>query len=202
MAFVAVFITLFIMVLFCYANIAITIIRSKKNLEKYTVPNTDKSPTDSQRRINCFHVMCCIHRSDTSNAPHVNTTEIYVLPESSTSSEKVHDRNKLAKPANPGNQGRGIKIQDKQSRNNKSLRTTRITLIVCLIFLISWIPLWVGFAINKFAAAETKRTTPYRVYKLFADMSFLVNTFTNPFIYVLMDRTFRKNMRKSFVCKC
>ena len=156
MAFVAVFITLFIMVIFCYANIAITILKSKKNLEKYTVP-TD----NSKRPINCFHVMCCIHRSDTSNAPHVNTTEIYVLPESSTSSEKVHDRNKLAKLAKSGNQEKGIKIQDKKSRTNKSLRTTRITFIVCLIFLISWIPLWVGFAINQFAAAETKRTIPH-----------------------------------------
>ena len=180
MAFVAVFIMLFIMVLFCYANIAITILRSKKNLGKYTVPTTD----DSERPINYFHVMCCIHRSETSTAPYVNTTEIYVLPERSTSSEKVHDRNKLAKPAKPGNQEKGIKIQNKKSRTNKSLRTTRITFIVCLIFLISWIPLWVGFAIDQFAAAETKRAIPYRVYKLFADMSFLLNTFTNPlFMY-------------------
>ena len=136
MAFVVVFIALFVIVNFCYANIALTILRSKKNLEKYAGDTTHETNADSERTLaHCFHIMCCIHRGDASSVPQVNTSEIYVLPESSTSIDKIHDRNKSAKLTKPQvSHDRGFKIHDRQSRINKSLRTTRITFIVCLIF--------------------------------------------------------------------
>ena len=96
---------------------------------------------------------------------------------------------------------KGIKTHHKDSRVNKSLRTTRMTFIICLIFLISWIPPWISFAVNNVAAIETKTGTSFLIFQLFGNKSFLINTFTNPVVYIMMDHTFRDNMRKLFVCK-
>ena len=200
LAFVVVFNALFVIVIFCYTSIAITILRSKVNLEKYAFTTTHNTYGDSEkRRICCLHVLCCIHRGTTSRVPQEKTTEIVVLPESSTGNDNVHGRNKPSKPTKPpANHEKGIKIHDKHSRINKSLRTTRISFFICLIFLISWIPPWISFAINSLAATDMKIGAPFHIFQLFANMSFLINTFMNPIIYVLMDMTFRKNMRNLF----
>ena len=201
MVFKIVFIIIIVMLLFCYINIALTVLRSKEKLAKYAISNVHK--TSERRYIPCYHISFFINRSHSpDDRQEPNTTEIHVLQESSTDTDKDHKQKRSVKTAeNAANNGEVINLRSNQSKSKRTMRATRITFIVFLIFLISWFPVWISFAIQAFATPAFRRSTNVAVFMLFGNMSFLINTFSNPIVYVLMDLTFRTKMRKAFACK-
>ena len=159
-------------------------------MAKYAISNAQK--TSERRYIPCYHISCCINRSySPEDRQEPYTTEMYVLQENNTDADKNHNQKRPVTTAeDAANNGEVINLHSNQSNTNRTLRTTRITFIVCLIFLNSWIPVWISFAIQAFATPALQRSTTVAVFILFANMSFLINTFTNPIVYVLMDLTF------------
>ena len=82
----------------------------------------------------------------------------------------------------------GVPIKRLISSQGK--KTTRITFAVCLIFILSWLPPWIAFLL--YSVPEIKFTQTVIVYGLFGRMTYLLNTFMNPILYLCLNRKFRE----------
>ena len=81
------------------------------------------------------------------------------------------------------------------TRVRKYLRTTRIVFLICLIFVLSWLPPWISFINFVLLPRETKLTPTYLTMIMFCRMAYLVNSFTNPILYTVLNRKFRERLR-------
>ena len=79
--------------------------------------------------------------------------------------------------------------------NRKSLRMTMIAFLVCLIFVLSWLPPWLIFIVNLFLSNEARSTQTYSTSGLFCKMAYLINSFTNPILYTVLNKNFREKLR-------
>ena len=77
----------------------------------------------------------------------------------------------------------------------KSLRMIMIAFLVCLIFVLSWLPPWLIFIVNLFLSNEARSTQTYSNSGLFCKMAYLINSFTNPILYTVLNKNFRENLR-------
>ena len=77
----------------------------------------------------------------------------------------------------------------------KSLRMTMIAFLVCLIFVLSWLPPWLIFIVNLFLSNEARSTQTYSNSGLFCKMAYLINLFTNPILYTVLNKNFREKLR-------
>ena len=82
----------------------------------------------------------------------------------------------------------------------KSLRMTMIAFLVCLIFVLSWLPPWLIFIANLFLSNEARSTQTYSTSGLFCKLAYLINSFTNPILYTVLNKNFREKLRN--VCAC
>ncbi|XP_060565322.1 trace amine-associated receptor 3-like [Ruditapes philippinarum] len=84
-------------------------------------------------------------------------------------------------------------------RRTSSQRTTQISFLVCTVFILSWIPPWLCFIL----ASIPGTLTDINVVKfmLFGRMTYLVNGFSNPIIYTLLNKKFRTRILEIFCCK-
>ena len=92
-----------------------------------------------------------------------------------------------------------IRLLSEHTRVRQCLRTTRIAFLICLIFVLSWLPPWISFINFVLLPPETKLTPTYLTINMFCRMAYLVNTFTNPILYTVLNRKFRERLRK---CLC
>ena len=82
-----------------------------------------------------------------------------------------------------------------RTRVRKCLRTTTIVFLICLIFVLSWLPPWISFINFVLLPPETKLTPTYLTMIMFCRMAYLVNSFTNPILYTVLNRKFRERLR-------
>lgn len=212
-AVVLVFAVLFCVVIFSYSSIAIAVLRSRANIERHSSLNGDN--VSEIKCIQCFALLCCGYQGNRTNdisrreniavvdtrsryqakAPHLT---VYTLPESSVSGV-IDD----SLGGSSGSRSALVvnKSADKMTKVRRSLRTTRLTFVVCLIFVISWIPPWAWFATSYFVTPQTIPYSTYLTLRLFCPMTFLINTFSNPFLYIALNESFRKKVKNLFMCK-
>ena len=88
-----------------------------------------------------------------------------------------------------------ISSLSEHTRVRKCLRTTRIVFLICLIFVLSWLPPWISFINFVLLPLETKLTPTYLTMIMFCRMAYLVNSFTNPILYTVLNRKFRERLR-------
>ena len=88
-----------------------------------------------------------------------------------------------------------ISSLSEHTRVSKCLRTTRIVFLICLIFVLSWLPPWISFINFVLLPPETKLTPTYLTMIMFCRMAYLVNSFTNPILYTVLNRKFRQRLR-------
>ena len=81
-------------------------------------------------------------------------------------------------------------------RLRRSLMTTRIVFLICLIFVLSWIPPWASFINFMFMPPITKQSPTYLAVNMFCKMTYLITTFSNPILYMALNRTFRDKLKK------
>ena len=82
-----------------------------------------------------------------------------------------------------------------RTRVRKCLRATTIVFLICLIFVLSWLPPWISFINFVLLPPETKLTPTYLTMTMFCRMAYLVNSFTNPILYTILNRKFRERLR-------
>ncbi|XP_060579453.1 alpha-2Db adrenergic receptor-like [Ruditapes philippinarum] len=87
---------------------------------------------------------------------------------------------------------------DKQSQlhNSASLRTTKISFLVCSVFILSWIPPWLSFVLASFPSMTSNLNVVK--FMMFGRMTYLINGFSNPIIYTLLNKKFRRRIVKIF----
>ena len=206
-AVILVFMILFFIIIFSYSNIVLVILRSKANVERHSRPKKD---TDNERK--CFKMICCGKPISINNNKETNkcvvddqtirqntsSTQVhvaYVLPESSASGlndgqTKRTEANDRSVPT-PARVGRA----DKLTRVQRSLRTTRLTFVVCVVFVLSWLPPWGWFATGSFVTPTSIGYQTFMALNLFCPMTFLINTFANPLLYISLNASFREKVR-------
>ena len=90
--------------------------------------------------------------------------------------------------------------QAKTRRNKKhiNVRITRITFLICLIFAITWLPPWIRFVMYIFITPKVAQHPTFRTVNLFLRNTYLINTFTNPILYTVLNRRFRHKLKTLF----
>ena len=84
-------------------------------------------------------------------------------------------------------------------RKSSSLRTTKISFLVCSVFILSWIPPWLCLFL---ASVPGMRGNMSAVkFMLFGRMTYLINGFSNPIIYTLLNRKFRSRFIDILYCR-
>ena len=92
-----------------------------------------------------------------------------------------------------------IKRLNEHRRLRRCVMTTRIAFLICLIFVLSWLPPWISFISFVCVPPATKLTPLYQTIDLFCEKTYLINTFTNPILYTILNKTFRQKLR-GFIC--
>ena len=215
--FILVFVILFIVLIFSYSRIGLAILRSKANMERHNRPIIEQKTI--VKSTTCLNLLCCKHKNKITktnatdvfilDAPTMSTqasnpTEIdYILPESSISGSDGDEDNHLAKTTTPLPKEKPITVRkvDKNNKAKRSLRTTRLTFLVCLVFLLSWLPPWSWFVASNFVTPFNTNFVTYMTLRLFLPMTFLVNTFTNPLLYIALNESFREKVKTLIICK-
>ena len=77
-------------------------------------------------------------------------------------------------------------------------QTTKISFLVCTIFIVTWIPPWASFFL--FAVPGMKNNDTAIKIIMFGRMTHLINTVTNPVLYVWLNRKFRKKTLELLRC--
>ena len=150
---IVVFIVAFILVIFSYSNISITIMKSKTNLAKYSSGmNSDHTKMNC---VHCIKMLCCgqLNSNITSTAnTYQEPTEsgqnssVFVLPECAKGSAIEHE--------NLPRELRYSNLRETQLKFNRRLKTTRLTLLLCFIFVLTWTPPWVWYAVANFVKPD------------------------------------------------
>ena len=93
------------------------------------------------------------------------------------------------------------RVSDSHTRQRKSasLRTTKISFLVCSVFILTWIPPWLCFVLA--AIPGMKSNMNVLKFMIFGKMTYLINGFSNPIIYTLMNKKFRRRILEIF-CPC
>jgi hypothetical protein len=86
-----------------------------------------------------------------------------------------------------------------RQRRTSSQRTTQISFLVCTVFILSWIPPWLCFVLASIPGMRTDINVVK--FMLFGRMTYLVNGFSNPIIYTLLNKKFRTRILEIFCCK-
>lgn len=212
-AFVLVFLVLFFVVIFSYSSIAYTILRSTANLERHS--SATANIVSEVKCIQCFRLLCCGNRHSratvisekrvTDAEVNQSSRRITTLPLAAykLSDSSISDVIKSALPIPCGSRRpRTIcKPGEKNANIRKSLRTTRLTFAVCLVYVVSWLPPWAWFPVSYYVTPQTVPYSTHLALRLFCSMTFLINTFTNPFLFIAMNGAFREKVKNLLLCK-
>ena len=211
--FVLVFVILFIVIIFSYFNIALAILRSRANIERHN--KSKDEPKNDIKCKKCVKMICCgnwnkINKNTATNVYFVDdsttstqqtttfTQAVYIPSESSTSGNDDLKNGSVDHPAaTTGSASALVNVRqvDKTTKARRSLRTTRLTFLVCLVFVLSWLPPWAWFAASNFVTPKTTNYQTYMALRLFCPMSFLINTFANPLLYISLNESFREKVK-------
>ena len=71
-------------------------------------------------------------------------------------------------------------------------RTTKIMFSVILVFLLSWLPAWI---VVFYEQTVNKPSLGGRIFILFGDEAFIVNTFANPIFYIWLSSAFKERAK-------
>ena len=138
------------------------------------------------------------HNTTPSNILHVPyfTKRIQVMPSSSV--ERANKPSKDEDRIVSSGPSRVSQTTVECSRLYRGKKTTLITFAVCIIFIVSWIPPWVGFLLLSIPELRVNRHVIV-FGRLFGRTTFLLNTFMNPILYLCMNGKFREKA-SHFIC--
>ncbi|MEW8545655.1 MAG: 7 transmembrane receptor [Candidatus Thiodiazotropha sp.] len=123
----------------------------------------------------------------------------YIVGRSSSAQQDLSTTNAKANQVQ-ADDGELKLAQAKNWRNKKdrNLRITRITFLICLIFAITWLPPWISFIMYIFITPGVAQHPTFRAVNLFLPNTYLINTFTNPILYTVLNRRFRHKLKRLF----
>ena len=198
---IVVFTVAFILVIFSYSNISITIMKSKTNLAKYS-----SGMYSDHAKMNCVHcikLLCC----GQLNGNITSTANTYQEPTESGQNNSVFILSECAKGSaieheNLPRELRYSNLRETQLKFNRRLKTTRLTLLLCFIFVLTWTPPWVWYAVANFVKPGAIPNPTFMACNLFLRRSYLINIVTNPILMVSLNENFRKRARNMFTILC
>ena len=209
LCFIILFVASFVTVIFSYSNIAVVILKSKSNLEKYS---TGTENDNAKVKCGCFiSLLCCgqqsfditatvdtVEQSTETEQRSSNDPQVFVLSESrfrntnGSASMQNNAGNTELMPAPPVR---------KDTKQNKRVETTRLTFLLCLIFVLTWAPPWVWYAIAVIWKAKNIPHQTLVACDFFLRRSYMINVVTNPILMILLNTKFRENAKNILTCR-
>ena len=200
---IVVFVVAFAIVIFSYSNIAVVIMKSKANIEKYSSVTENDHP-----KIKCLHcitLLCCgrlnyniISTTFQEPAESGLSNSVFNVTESSTCDDSRFARMVINRPGLTR-----VKPVNKLAKLKKRLKTTRLTFLPCFIFVLTWTPPWVWYAVANFVKPGEIPYPTFVACNFFLRRSYLINIVTNPLLMISLNENFRKRAKYtcSMLCK-
>ena len=205
-----VFVISFAIVIFSYSNIAVVIMKSKVNIAKYS------SVTDNDHAKNKYMhyitLLCCEQRNyntKTSESTCQQSTEIEKCSINHQQVFVIYESNSGENNALAQGQRIGVNRAEntlttpgtKVTKLNKRLETTRLTFLLCFIFVLTWAPPWIWYAVAVILERRNFAHQTFVACNFFLRRSYMINIVTNPLLMISLNTKFRKYGKDTIMCK-
>ena len=206
------FVIMFVIICVCYTNVAFTIKRKliqngsrfheQDQVNRHTskvqpVKNTSGSMTSGTKHPPRISRNCQVApASGTENnleAPQLSHST-FSSKEGLFNSSRNSNISSLA-DTKPNSDRRQVTLEvAKRRKPTGSLvdRTTKIMFSVTLVFLLSWLPAWIAVFYKQ---TVNKPPLGGRIFILFGEEAFIVNTFANPIFYIWLSSAFKERAK-------
>ena len=209
------YVIVFVIICVCYTKVALTI--KHKLIQNSSLPNEqnhkntrasikngDGADTSDTRRPFRISIHCKVAPTTA-----VETNCVAEAPQHSQLSQSSKSyKDVLFDPSVNRTVSTTVETQDQRSgkpevakrripTSSRVDRTTRIMFSVTMVFLLSWLPTWI-VAFYERTVKEPSQIG--RIFILFGDETFIVNTFANPIFYICLSSAFKE--RAITVLRC